>query len=89
MHLYSVGIHGGRSVKAPLLRLSQSLFTFAMLMLVTANDFMQLFFGWEGVGLASYLLIGFWFYISRPPTPRRSRPSWSIGWVISASRSAS
>src|ERR1700728_1729856 len=39
-----------------------SFFTFAMLMLVTSDNLLQLFFGWEGVGLASYLLIGFWFY---------------------------
>ncbi|MEL6752256.1 MAG: proton-conducting transporter membrane subunit, partial [Pseudomonadota bacterium] len=38
-----------------------SLFTFAMLMLVTSDNLIQMFFGWEGVGLASYLLIGFWF----------------------------
>jgi NADH:ubiquinone oxidoreductase subunit 5 (subunit L)/multisubunit Na+/H+ antiporter MnhA subunit len=59
-----------------------------MLMLVTADNLVQMFFGWEGVGLASYLLIGFW-YTSPAPTPRRSRPSSSTASAISASRSAS
>ena len=60
VHLYSVG-YMAEDPSKPRFFAYLSLFTFAMLMLVTAADFMQLFFGWEGVGLASYLLIGFWF----------------------------
>ncbi len=60
VHLYSWG-YMDEDPDQPRFFAYLSLFTFAMLMLVTANDLLQLFFGWEGVGLASYLLIGFWF----------------------------
>ena len=61
VHLYSVG-YMEHDPSRPRFFAYLSLFTFAMLALVTADDFLQLFFGWEGVGLASYLLIGFWYH---------------------------
>lgn len=60
VHIYSIGYMAEDEAR-PRFFAYLSLFTFAMLMLVTADNFVQLFFGWEGVGLASYLLIGFWF----------------------------
>jgi NADH-quinone oxidoreductase subunit L len=60
VHLYSWG-YMAEDAHKPRFFAYLSFFTFAMLALVTANDFMQLFFGWEGVGVASYWLIGFWF----------------------------
>ena len=60
VHVYSVG-YMAHDHSIPRFMAYLSLFTFFMLMLVTADNFVQLFFGWEGVGLASYLLIGFWF----------------------------
>ncbi len=60
VHLYSIGyMHEDES--RPRFFAYLSLFTFAMLMLVTSDNLVQMFFGWEGVGLASYLLIGFWY----------------------------
>ncbi len=60
VHVYSVGYMSHDDCR-PRFMAYLSLFTFSMLMLVTADNFIQLFFGWEGVGLCSYLLIGFWF----------------------------
>ena len=60
VHVYSIGYMSHDPHRARFFAYL-SLFTFMMLMLVTADNFLQLFFGWEGVGLASYLLIGFWF----------------------------
>ncbi len=60
VHVYSIGYMSHDHSK-PRFMAYLSLFTFAMLMLVTADDFVQLFFGWEGVGTCSYLLIGFWY----------------------------
>ncbi|MBK1793145.1 NADH-quinone oxidoreductase subunit L [Devosia sp. WQ 349] len=60
VHLYSIGYMHEDPHRSRFFAYL-SLFTFAMLMLVTADNFLQMFFGWEGVGLASYLLIGFWY----------------------------
>jgi NADH-quinone oxidoreductase subunit L len=60
VHVYSIGyMHGDPSI--PRFMSYLSLFTFFMLSLVTSDNFVQLFFGWEGVGLMSYLLVGFWY----------------------------
>src|SRR5271169_3471873 len=60
VHIYSIG-YMEEDPYRPRFFAYLSFFTFAMLMLVTADNLVQMFFGWEGVGLASYLLIGFWF----------------------------
>ena len=60
IHIYSVG-YMSHDATRPRFFAYLSLFTFMMLMLVTADNLVQLFFGWEGVGLASYLLIGYWY----------------------------
>ncbi len=60
VHIYSIGYMSHDPHKSRFMAYL-SLFTFSMLMLVTSDNFLQLFFGWEGVGLCSYFLIGFWF----------------------------
>ena len=61
VHVYSIG-YMHHDPHNPRFFAYLSMFTFAMLMLVTADNLVQMFFGWEGVGLASYLLIGFWYH---------------------------
>ena len=60
VHIYSIG-YMHHDPHKPRFMSYLSLFTFSMLMLVTSDNFLQLFFGWEGVGVCSYFLIGFWF----------------------------
>src|SRR5262249_42422818 len=60
VHLYSIA-YMHEDTSRPRFFAYLSMFTFAMLALVTSDNFLQMFFGWEGVGLASYLLIGFWY----------------------------
>src|SRR5271169_5707001 len=61
VHVYSIG-YMAEDPYRPRFFAYLSMFTFAMLMLVTADNLVQMFFGWEGVGLSSYLLIGFWYH---------------------------
>ena len=78
IHVYSVGYmaHEKRSFR---FFAYLSLFSFAMLMLVSANNLVQLFFGWEGVGLASYLLIGYWY--DRPAANRAAMKAFIMNRV--------
>ncbi len=78
IHIYSVGYmaHERRAFR---FFAYLSLFSFAMLMLVTANNLVQLFFGWEGVGLASYLLIGYWY--DRPSANRAAIKAFVVNRV--------
>ena len=78
IHVYSVGYmaHEKHSFR---FFAYLSMFTFAMLMLVTSNNLVQLFFGWEGVGLASYLLIGYWY--DRPAANRAAMKAFIMNRV--------
>ncbi len=78
IHIYSVGYMSHDS-SIPRFFSYLSLFTFAMLMLVTADNLVQLFFGWEGVGLMSYLLIGFWY--DRPSANRAAIKAFIVNRV--------
>src|SRR5207253_5801896 len=66
VHLYSIGYMAG-DVGYARFFIELALFTFSMLVLVLAANFLTIFIGWELVGLSSYLLVGFWFYDAPPP----------------------
>ena len=78
IHIYSIG-YMSHDATIPRFFSYLSLFTFAMLMLVTADNLVQLFFGWEGVGLASYLLIGYWY--DRPAACRAAIKAFVVNRV--------
>jgi len=78
VHLYSIG-YMHHDPHRPRFFAYLSLFTFAMLMLVTADNLVQLFFGWEGVGVASYLLINFWF--KKPSANKASMKAFIVNRV--------
>ncbi len=78
VHYYSIG-YMSHDPDKPRFMAYLSLFTFMMLMLVTADNFVQMFFGWEGVGLASYLLIGFWY--QRPTANRAAIKAFIVNRV--------
>jgi len=78
VHLYSIGYMADDPNRSRFFAYL-SLFTFAMLMLVTADNFLQMFFGWEGVGLASYLLIGFWY--TRPSATAAAMKAFIVNRV--------
>jgi NADH-quinone oxidoreductase subunit L len=78
VHVYSIGYMADDPHRSRFFAYL-SLFTFAMLMLVTADNFLQMFFGWEGVGLASYLLIGFWY--QRPAANKAAMKAFVVNRV--------
>jgi NADH-quinone oxidoreductase subunit L len=79
IHIYSVGYMAHEHSPVSRFFSYLSLFTFAMLMLVTADNLVQLFFGWEGVGLASYLLIGYWY--EKPSACRAAMKAFIVNRV--------
>ena len=79
IHVYSVGYMSHEKMPVSRFFAYLSLFTFAMLMLVSSDNLVQLFFGWEGVGLASYLLIGYWY--DRPSATRAAVKAFVVNRI--------